>query len=248
MKLKQFFLALTLLFLVPSLTLGATSGITITRQPFIFFANVPSSALLPDPSNPAETSISVPIVDTNIFSNPTVTGDPGTGEEFLPANKWLTVQDNRACGGFNLQATAESFTSGGETVPNTGFYLATTNAFPNTEIGTRLNGIFYYDQFLGNQTVTAPQDVTTPPNTGTADFSTASTFTGLTGNTLNGTVDLMLGSINVEAPIDPLTEGRDGQMAIGVAYYLNLPKYTLPGEYKSKVTYTILDATTGDPC
>jgi len=248
MNLKQYLLALTLTFLLPSLTLGATSSITITRQPFIFFSNVPDSVLLPDPNDPGDTTTTVPIIDTAVLSNPTVTGDDQTGDEYLPSNKWLTIQDNRACGGFNLQATAESFTSNGDTIPNTGFYIASTNTIPAFEVGNRINGILYESSFIGDQNITAPQDVASPPDTGTADFSTTTTFTGLTGNTLDGTVDLMLGPINVTAPVDPATEGRDGKMAIGVSYYINLPKYQNPGEYKSKVTYTITDATTGDPC
>ncbi len=87
--------------------------------------------------------------------------------------------------------------------------------------------------FIGGQSVSAPL------NSATTNFSDQATFTAVSGNVLNTTVDVLDGCLT--------SGGRKGKMNVHTAYSLVVPKYTVPpatgDQYYSTLTYTLSDNT-----
>ncbi len=222
-------LALGSNLLLPKMVLGQQgSNIDISRTPYLSFVDLPESF--------AFNNISVPINDTGIVSDATINlSTPGA---VLPPERVISISDTRASGGFNLQVTATDFSGGSSSIPNSGFRLVSSSAITLGVGDTVNNNVVYMNGFSGQQGLIAPLAVSA-----TADFSDTTTFTSgayAATNTLDGTVDLLQGCLT-EA------QGRNGEVGLGISYYLEVPKLTPPEDYNSTLTYTITD-TTENPC
>lgn len=216
-------LALLLSMLMPTLAKSQqSSSISITRGLFLSFTN--------------------PAANFNFdFGNTTASENGGdlfsdTGST-LPDTKILTIEDNRGCGGFNLQMEASTFNpSGANSVSRDFFHIVSSTALTNPPAGSLDNNIYYLSGFNGTQ------GATTPVNSTCTDFEDAATFTDAacvsSNNTLNGLVDIIQGGLTAPA-------GRTGEMALGLSFHLEIQPYTIPTEYYSTITYTLTDATTG---
>ena len=217
------FLALMLSFLIPTLAHSQqSSSITVTREAFLTF-NSSFENFTFDFSN-----IAADVSGADLFS------DSGTTLSDL---RLLKIKDNRGCGGFNLQMEATTFTpSGPNTVTTDNFHVITSTAMENPPSGSANNNIYYLSGFNGAQNATAPVNSSCPKFDQTTTFTDPSCITS--NNTLNGLVDIIQGGL--EAPA-----GRSGEMALGLAFHLQIPPYTLPDTYYSTITYTLTDATTG---
>ena len=199
--------------LIASSAFAATSTIIVTSSPYLAFVSIPDSMSIG--------SFSVPTSDMELTSD-----SNGT----LPPSRWLTIQDNRGCGGLNLQLQANNFTPVSTDVTTDNLRVVTSaSTFYD---GPVVNNIKYNSAFVGDQTATAPL------NAGTINFSDPVTFTSLGNNSLDVARDL------IDGPLTSPT-GREGQMHIGVSFYLFVPKYTSAGDYYSTLTYTLSDDTSG---
>lgn len=148
----------------------------------------------------------------------------------------VTVSDTRNSGGFTLQVQATTAfadtTNPLLTIPLTSLYTATSTIADGTRDvnGIACNGI----QYLGPAYDLLP-DCTGLPNPVTAQFNilggfnTVGSFTGFTGNTLDGTVDLMQTGTN-----------HNGSFSQFVNYYLAIPAGQQPGSYEVTLTFTAL--------
>lgn len=205
-----------------NLALAGDSGIIIQSTPYLSFSNVPDSFLID--------TVTTPTTDTAVLSDPAIT----TGND-LPAERAVVISDTRDCGGLTLQLSATALTAGANTIAKENLRIVTSDSINLP--GTAVNGVLY----ISGDTI--PQDITAPLNVGSADFSQASTFTSFNPdpdiNKLNQTIDLMTG------PLEGPTNGRNGEMGLGLSFYVNVPKYQKAGEYSAKITYTLTDNTTG---
>ncbi|HMR00778.1 MAG TPA: hypothetical protein PKA32_00120 [Candidatus Gracilibacteria bacterium] len=205
-----FFLATSIM---SGMALAATSTITVTSSPYLSFVTIPESFSM--------ANIVVPTSDLELTSD---------SNGVLPPNRWLTIQDNRGCGGLNLQLQANDFTPISTEITTSNLRVVTSaSTFYD---GPTINNITYNSGFVGDQTATAPL------NAGTINFSNPTTFTSLGNNSLDVPRDLIDGTLT--APT-----GRQGQMHFGLSFYLFVPKYTSPGNYYTKLTYTLSDDTSG---
>jgi hypothetical protein len=148
----------------------------------------------------------------------------------------VTVSDTRNSGGFTLQVQATTdfadTTNPLLTIPLTNLYTATSTFANGTRDanGIACNGI----QYLGPAYDSLP-DCTGLPNPITAQFSilggynVPGTYTGFTGNTVDGTVDLM-----------QTTTSHNGSFSQFVNYYLAIPAGQHAGNYEVTLTFTAL--------
>lgn len=202
---------------------AAESTVTITSTPFLGFSDIPDSL------NMGYSPFTVPVTDETRFSD--VNGP-------LPATRSLTVQDTRNSGGFILQLDASAFSPAPPSDLRNNLRVLTTGVSELYSGETPVGGIVYLPadgetSFIGNQTVSAPV------NSATTNFGEATTFTAVSGNVLNTTVDLMDGCL--------ASGGRKGKMNVHTAFDIVIPKYTVPpssgDRYYSTLTYTLSDYT-----
>lgn len=221
------FLVLISSLIMPTISFGSQgSSIAITRTPYLSFAD------LPDPFS--FTSYTASAATGAIFSDPTVDlSVPGAG---LPSSRKLIVSDTRNSGGFNLQVSATNFTGGTVTINKSNLRVLSSPHLSSPPAGAIANDVLYLSGFIGQQTLTTPVKAATDANLGTDSVFTTGTSAG--HNALSGTVDILDGCLSS-------IQGRNGQMAIGMSFYLAIPKFTPPGTYDSTVTYTITDSTSG---
>jgi hypothetical protein len=200
---------------------SAGSSIAITRTPYLSIDATPDSFAFP--SAPARATV------RDIFSST---------DGALSADKVIRVTDARASGGFILQAQASDFTNGINVIPASALRIVSTADIGVPPEGVVVNNVHYLNPFTGVQKVTAPV------NAATSEFSQAGTYDEVQNrpqnNVLNVPVDILSGCL-------PATEGRVGSMAIGLAFTLKIPPYTVPDTYNSTITYTITDFTS-DSC
>lgn len=228
-KLKFFislsFLAFITSLLLPSIVFGQQSSeIYVSRTPFLSFVDTPDSI------NFGTTS--TPIATTSLFS------DTGVS---LENSRLLQISDTRDCGGFNLQVEAAAFSPGGtNAVSNGNLYVVSSSSLASPPAGTEINNIIYVNGFSGDQNTIAP--VNTTFSATCTSFNQIETFTDPTcmagTNTLNAPVDILQGSLTAPS-------GRDGDMAVGTSFLLQINPFTIPAQYTSTITYTLTDATTG---
>ena len=219
-----FITALALVNLLYASSAGAAgSTITISSNPFLSFLDIPDSITMGAPP------YTVPVTNLNLVSDE---------NGLLTFGRSLTIQDTREDGGFLLQLDASEFLPTPATDLRNNLRIVTSPASSLYLDIVPVNGIKYLpadgeSAFIGSQTVTAPLTAT-----GT-NFSDPATFTAVSGNTLNNTVDIMNGCLT--------TGGRKGKMNVHTSYNLAVPKYTVPpstgDQYYSKLTYTLSDHT-----
>jgi len=153
----------------------------------------------------------------------------------------VAVTDTRNDGGFILQIQATSFAdyryNPPRTVPATPqgqqpvlpstFYAATKAAA--TE-GEQSNGIEYDIGYLsgGGIPITASINTAGP-------FNQVESFTQLTGNRLDGIVDLMDGTV-------PAQSGHQGTFKQNIQFYLQIPAHQPPGQFSSTITYDLISS------
>ncbi|MBD3327745.1 hypothetical protein GF340_00400 [Candidatus Peregrinibacteria bacterium] len=179
-----------------------------------------------------------------------ITYQDGTND--VPAEAVIEFFDYRVPGcdgggldGFNVQVSAlTDFTSGSDTIPVSGnLFVATTPQATNpdnaryTLTGTAPNEMYYdADDYVALPSPT--YDVTLPYNVGTSttpvDLEAAGTF----DSALNIPVSPSVGTIAVK----PSTGSAFGEMAVGVAYNLNVPASTPSGTYSTTIEYTLIAA------
>lgn len=219
-----FITALTLVNLLYASSAGAAgSTITISSNPYLSFLDIPESITMGAPP------FTVPVTNQSLVSD-------ANGP--LPLSRSLTVQDTREAGGFILQLDTAEFLPAPATDLRNNLKMVTSGVSDLYSGETPVNGIVYLPSdgetaFIGSQTVSAPL------NSATTNFSDPATFTAVSGNTLNTTVDIMDGCLT--------TGGRKGKMNVHVSYNMTLPKYTVPpasgDQYYSTLTYTLSDHT-----
>lgn len=192
--------------------LAATSTVTVTSTPFLSFTDVPDPLSLG--------SLTVPTADAELTSD---------ADGNLSTSRHLTIQDNRGCGGLNLQLQTNAYTPAGQLSRNDLRVITSTN---DQESGTVVNNVEYLAGFSGDQNITAPL------NTGSTTFSDPNTYTAVANNSMDVARDLLQG--NLSSPT-----GRTGQMHISLSFYQLVPKLTIPNEYYTKLTFTLSDDTTG---
>jgi len=217
--------ALILSALANAQTVGSTgSSIVITRTPYLSISSVPASFSFPPVATRA--------TSRDIFSN---------ADGVLPEDKTISVTDSRKAGGFILQAQASDFTSNGNIIPASALRVVSTSSFNRqTEKfrnGSENNGVFYAEPFTGPKTLTAPVNAS---NTNFGQISVFNDARAINDNSLAHPVDLLKGCL-------PANEGRVGTVSLGLAFALNIPAYTIPGEYHATITYTVVDSTS-DNC
>lgn len=202
---------------------AAGSTITITSNPYLSFLNIPDSLTL------GAAPYTVPVTNLSLVSDE---------NGLLPSSRSLTLQDTREDGGFLLQLDASEFLPTPATDLRNGLRIVTSPASTLYSDIVPVNGVKYLPAdgetaFIGNQTVNAPLTAT-----GTA-FSDTTTFTAVSGNVLNTTVDILDGCLT--------SGGRKGKMNVHVSYNMDVPKYTVPpatgDQYYSTLTYTLSDYT-----
>ena len=194
-------------------TLIASSAFAATST--IIVTSAPYISFVDIPNSISLGSFAVPIADTDLLSD---------SDGQLPTSRHLTVLDNRGCGGINLQAQAAAFTPvSTQVVPDNLLAVTSTNT---AEAGSEVNNIKYLTGFSGDQTATAPL------NTASSTFSDPATFTAVSNNSLEVARDIMNGSLT--APT-----GRNGQMHVGMSFYLSIPKYTTPNTYYTTLSYSL---------
>jgi hypothetical protein len=226
--------AITLLaaFLLPGTGFGQqASNIAITRTPYLSFYMLPDSF--------AFSSLTVPVVNTPVFSDPTI--DLSVPASELPITRTLLVTDTRAKGGFNLQATATNFTGGTVPINNSSFRIVSTTSTNMSAGHSDVDNVIYINDFTGEHGITAPLDAGAA-----AHFGHADTFTSVPDNTLNNSVDILLGCV-LPGPDPGPYLGRNGTVGLGLSYDLIIPKFQPPADYTSTVTYTITDASENCP-
>lgn len=223
-------LAATFLFtlLLPLPAAAITSTIQITSSPFLSFITVPDSFRI---------TVDAPTSPQAV----TYTSDLSTGA--LQPERYIEVQDTRACGGFNLQMEASAFLPA-PTPPNTSLnenFRVITSVYDPAE-GIEENGIKYFgfdpNPYAGATGVIAPLNTTSTDFADASIFTSAPFNTGMNILTANTPVDVMQGSLT--AP-----NGRDGIVHTSMSFHLIIPKFTAPNDYYSTLTYTLTDATTG---
>jgi len=215
-------------FFIAGISFAAESTITISSTSYLAFSEIPSSFVIN--TSPLE----VPIADSTLFSD---------SAGALPETRSLTVDDNRNSGGFLLQLDAAAFQPTLSTDLRNQLYMVTSAESTKYGAETPVNGVVYLpadgeSAFIGSQTVSAPIDVI--PTTNTA-FDTDTTFTAVSGNILNTTVDVLNGCLT--------GGGRKGKMNVHTSYMVVVPKYTPPPNsgdyYYSTITFTLSDYTPG---
>lgn len=156
------------------------------------------------------------------------------GTTALPAYASLKVTDTRGLGctagldGFQLTATAtdlagSTYSMDVDTLNN--FYVDTTTNITGVEgslEGTGDNAMYYKD-WAGPYTVTAQF------NADSNDLTTASTFTGESGNNLSSTPIVIMEN----------SELKLGEFTTGLAYYLQIPGGQGPDIYTTTITFTL---------
>jgi len=237
-KIFQSTLALSIIMLMINQTQALTSTIKITRSPYLAFNTIPTPFNI---SNNQSSTVTVPTTDTQLTSN--------QSSQPLPETNYLTVQDTRGCGGFNLQVSANAFTPA-PTAPNTSLnndfrIITSTNdniTGTNVETDASNPGIKYYGEddttFTGTKGIVAPLNITTTNFADPTLFTSAPFNTGSNILTPNTQIDLMQGGLT--AP-----NGRNGLMHLSLSYYITIPKFTIPNTYYSTITYTLTDNTSG---
>lgn len=213
----------------PSAVFGQSSGEQnaiqeITSDLFLSFTQFPASFTFPSS-----------VTSTSSFR---VYSDQGAT---LPDTRLIKIQDTRDTGGFALQVVATNFTSpSGHVIPRDGLRIVTSTALAQPPAGTVDNDVLYITGFSGETGVNAPLRTTLGPTC--LDFGQLTTFTSPacvfdpSANSLDRTVDLLLGSL-------PASQGRSGEMAVGVSYSLLVPAYSIPDTYHTVLTFTLSDAT-----
>jgi len=233
LKKNSFFSFFVGLYLIISLALPAyaiTSTIQVTHTPYLSFVQVPESFQIPE-SGP----FPVQILDNTIPTN--------YSDVLLPEKRYLTVQDTRGCGGFNLQVTASAFQPA-PTPPNPSLNdgLRILTSTYDAQTGTEENGVKYYA--AEEETYTGEKGIIAPLNTASTDFNNTAIFSAPpfdNGSNIMLTdtpVDIMQGEL--AAPL-----GRDGIMHLATTFALKIPKFYAPDDYYTTLTFTLTDATTG---
>lgn len=236
-KLKNIFkttLALSIIMLTLNQTQALTSTIQVTHSPHLSFADIPDSINLTN-------NITPPITDTELTTD--------ESSQPLPETNYITVQDTRNCGGFNLQISADAF-SPAPTAPNTSLnndfrIITSTNddiTGANVETDASNPGIKYYGEngatFQGSKGIVAPLNVTTTNFADPTLFTSAPFNTGSNILTQGTQIDLMQGGLTAPA-------GRNGLMHQSISYYIKIPKFTVPTQHYTTITYTLTDNTSG---
>ncbi len=146
----------------------------------------------------------------------------------------VTVQDTRNSGGFTLELQASTnfadINNASNTIPLTDLYVATSTPTDDTTDanGLSCNGI----QYLETPAIPDCANVTSPINAQfniLGGFGTSTTYTNLTGNTVDAAVDLMQTATN-----------HNGSYSQFVNYYLSIPQATNIGNYQVTLTFTAL--------
>ncbi len=133
--------------------------------------------------------------------------------------------------GFDVQISAQDFTSGANTIARDNLYIATT--IPDNDditdpdlLGSNINGVKYSTSYSGANDISAPFNVdkTIDP------VNQAPTFTSLTGNTFNN------------SPLSIMTTATPhvGAFSINTNFYLNIPANPNPGTYATVFTIDLL--------
>lgn len=197
------------------------SGMALAATSTITITSSPFLSFVSVPESFSIANISVPTSDLEITSDP---------DGNLQPSRWLTIADTRGCGGLNLQVEASAFTPASTQVIANNLRVVTS---PSTFYdGPVVNNIKYNPTFTGDQTATAPLSA------GSINFSDPSTFTAVGNNSLEVARDVIAGTLT--APT-----GREGQMHVGMSFYLSLPKFTAPNAYHTTLTFTLADDTSG---
>ena len=214
--------------IIPQISFGQqTASVNVNRLAFITFLSLPQPFLLE--TDDGQGKDIMPDGDVN-------SGNNGV----LRDTRTLTVQDIRNSGGFDLNVSAEDFTGPeNSTISAANLRILTSTHISNPpSVDHENNGILYLHGdtgFIGNYSAaTAPLDAGDSYN-----FGVASNFTSK-NNTLNNPVTLINGCL-------PSTDGRNGEMSLGTAFYFLAPSYPIPGQYDSKITFTLTDHTS-DHC
>lgn len=229
-KLRSF-TALTSLFLLSTLlplTASAiTSTIQVTSSPFLSFVDTVDSFRI---------TTNAPVFSADME----YTGDLSAQD--LPPERYITIQDTRGSGGFNLQIQASEFqpaqTSPNPSLNNNFRIITSTN---DAFAGTEENGIKYAGD--GIDPYTGQTGIIAPLNTISTNFADPTLFTsspfdgGINILTTDTPIDIMQGTLSA-------ANGRNGLIHLSVSFYLLIPKFQAPGEYYSTLTYTLTDATT----
>ena len=196
---------------------SAGSSIAVTRTPYLSIDAIPDSFAFP--------AVSARSTERDVFNSP----DGALSEGMI-----IQVTDARNSGGYILQAQASDFTGGGNITPASSLRVVSTASFDTPVDSAISNNVHYLNPFTGPQTVVAPV------NAASTNFGQAVVFDEVQNipknNSLNTPVDILKSCL-------PANEGRVGAMAVGLAFALKIPPYTVPGEYNSTITYTITDYT-----
>ena len=225
-------LTLSIIMLTLSQASALTSTIKITRSPYLAFTQIPS---------PLNLTTSTPTTDKQLTSD--------QSSQQLPEDRYITIQDTRGCGGFNLQISADAFTPT-PTAPNTSLntdfrIITSTNdniTGTNVETDSSNPGIKYYGEdnttFSGTKGIVAPLNVTTTNFADPTLFTSAPFNTGSNILTAGTQIDLMQGGLTAPS-------GRNGLIHLSTSYYITIPKFTIPNNYYTTITYTLTDNTSG---
>ncbi len=252
---KIFFVTATFfllnLLLVPMVTTGQSGGeteetqgglgstIEVTRTPFLSYNRIPSSLYFADKATSTQ--------ESHVYSNT---------QSSLAENNAIIVSDTRNAGGFRLQASVsgdlilqtQQLTPN---IPAAGLRVVTSTEItpiPSNPAPVATEaGVIYLNGFTGERGIVTPVGISLDVPETCPDFGHHGTFTDTdcrttpgSGNSLNSTVDLMLGCL-------PSDEGRAGKVQTGIAYELTVPRYTPAGTYGTTLTFTISDYTDNCP-
>lgn len=225
------FIAVTLSLAWGGVVLGQASNqssVNVARTGSLSFFAIPSSLDFGLMASPA--------IRTPTFSDQNINGIELIN---LPANKLISVIDTRGQGGFTVTLSANGdFTDGGtnsipvnNTSPNDNVRVVTTTRLDGVT-GTTTNGAIYETGFVG------PQTVSMPINSIATNFGLETTFTSVTGNTLDTAVPVVVFDGTL-----PSTDGRIGIIDAGISSMLYIPAYQASGQYTTTLTWTLTDST-----